>query len=406
MNGAGLLIMSQRTADDPAPAAYLNYILFDQNYVPYDFGFDRIDADALERGTGTPAPHDHLHLQANITRAGYAYVYLSNESATITEVYFDDLRVQHQASPVVQTAAYYPFGLVAAQAQKEGAAPQRYQYNGKELLGEEGLNWHDYGARMYDAALGRWHVIDPMAEKYAPVSPYAYALNSPIVFTDPDGKDVEYVWRVDPYSYSSKGWNELPQDVLKKTEVGREIMARIENNKNIKVRITYMSQIQLNYERGDSNAAGDTWVDAKGINYKIRVAVDRGNIWAAKTLAHEVEAHINIPILWGYDRRDDPHGRLDHALYYRLGTSDRVAQQLGLPSSANGYDSFVIDQVEEAIENRKKAIEKYPLIPVLQAIGNFTVLIANGIESTLERMILQLRLQIEMPWAGDYINLK
>ena len=73
---------------------------------------------------------------------------------------------------------------------------QPYKYNGKELDTKKGLNWYDYGARHYDATLGRWLVVDPLAEKYYAWSPYNYCANNPVKFIDPNGKGIETVWDI------------------------------------------------------------------------------------------------------------------------------------------------------------------------------------------------------------------
>ena len=82
---------------------------------------------------------------------------------------------------------YYPFGGMFANT----GNVQPYKYNGKELDTQKGLNWYDYGARHYDPALERWHVQDPMQEKYYNSSQYVYCANNPVKYIDPNGCDVK-----------------------------------------------------------------------------------------------------------------------------------------------------------------------------------------------------------------------
>lgn len=93
---------------------------------------------------------------------------------------------------VVEESNYYPFGLKHTGYNNNSNTltdKYKYGYNGKEEQDELGLGWIDYQARNYDPALGRWMNMDPLAEKYNPISPYSYVGNNPINMIDPDGKD-------------------------------------------------------------------------------------------------------------------------------------------------------------------------------------------------------------------------
>ncbi len=81
------------------------------------------------------------------------------------EVYFDDFKVTQAKSAIVQQDDYYPFGLTFNEYQRENSILNRYQYKGKEKQDALGLNWTDYGARMYMSDIGRWGVIDQLSEK-------------------------------------------------------------------------------------------------------------------------------------------------------------------------------------------------------------------------------------------------
>ncbi|MCH7534336.1 MAG: RHS repeat-associated core domain-containing protein, partial [Bacteroidetes bacterium] len=86
---------------------------------------------------------------------------------------------------VYQHLQYFPFGETFVE-EHSNTWRTPYLFNGKELDEETGLYY--YGVRYYDPITSVWASVDPMAEKYAGVSPYVYTLNNPIRYYDPDGR--------------------------------------------------------------------------------------------------------------------------------------------------------------------------------------------------------------------------
>ncbi|MBS0027235.1 DUF6443 domain-containing protein [Chitinophaga sp. 22321] len=180
-------------ADGTKVKKVYNYTPFDplgtateltSNTTEYLDGF-QYETTTSKKGTGplvlkfVPTSEGYYNFENN----KYIYNY-TDHLGNIRLSYFKNTSGSAEA---LEENDYYPFGLKHAGYNTIGGNPSyNYKYNGKELQKETG--WNDYGARMYMADIGRWGVIDPLAETSRRFNPYNYALNNPVSFIDPDGR--------------------------------------------------------------------------------------------------------------------------------------------------------------------------------------------------------------------------
>ena len=132
--------------------------------------------DMLRFGGGYISLRDKSTANPVIALHYYNYDHLGNVRDVVSE-----------DGTVEQANDYYPFGATYGNGSSEDIQP--YKYCGKELDRMYGLDTYDHGARQNYSILGVWDRIDPMAEKYYWISPYAVCGDNPLLYYDPNGKE-------------------------------------------------------------------------------------------------------------------------------------------------------------------------------------------------------------------------
>lgn len=173
-----------------------------EGYVIPVAGSDR-SVKGFDIGTGTT------------TYSSYSYVFQYKDHLGNVRLSYSDMDLNGSIDPnteIIEENNYYPFGLKqkgynTVVTSAGNTIAQQYKFGGKQLQDELGLQWYDFGARNYDAAIGRWFNVDPLAELAPDWTPYRNGFNNPLRFTDPTGMYEEdwvrkndgdtWVWRED-----------------------------------------------------------------------------------------------------------------------------------------------------------------------------------------------------------------
>jgi len=271
-------------------------------------------------------------------------------------------------------ADYYPFGMEIQRGAGHTQPPannnlsNRYLYNGKELQDDFGLNWYDYGARMYDPTLGRFHTVDPWAEKYAFQSPYVYAANNPIRYIDWMG-----LGPGEPRYYGTNANVRTLGFVIRNPKSAYRIGSVNPGSTNIStnaVRFSTRIGLQENVAREGS-----------------QVNAFRHALWQATITS---EFGISVAAQIGNAHESNPHADLSQTTFSTLSEADQtidllnniIGRQIGSDNEGSSMQELALQTLEEYKENGLWVAQK-------QEDGSFVI-----VRETLSNEQYQHALQI------------
>ncbi len=171
------------------PKSYLNIVVLDEQLIPVITNDGKNSYFEQVGSAGGTSVKQYNILKRPVTKSGYVYVYVSNETPNI-DVYWDNLKVTQSRGKLAAEEGYYPFGLAmnALSSHAGAVANNAYKYNGgTELTEDFDVDYYETYLRQYDAQIGRFTGVDVLSEATFSFTPYHYGANDPVFFNDPSG---------------------------------------------------------------------------------------------------------------------------------------------------------------------------------------------------------------------------
>lgn len=261
--------------------------------------------------------------------------------------------VLNQSDTVEEVNHYYPFGGLFASS----GDVQPYKYSGKELDTTKGLNLYDYGARHYDAGVGRFTTFDPLAENDCSVSPYVYCGNNSVNMIDPTGAIFSPIYHING-------------KLLGTDEEGFEGQSIIMNESNFKQGMSHEEALNysLGYEGLINDMARSNYVTSyTGLkdrpDYDGFVTIDEGVEWA--------KLHPNA--------LDSPTP--DNSLYVNTGLldfGDLTVEKIGIRNTGKVYPINLFNKT-----NTLNSIINNKLRATIYALGAVDIILQNPVLRTI-----------------------